>query len=73
MPTDYRDGDHEWIRELLAYPRTLEERLRFFKDTSEIRIPSSFALTSISSANSIPALCWSSLSKACLVKARSPQ
>ena len=39
MPTDYRDSDHDWIRELLDYPRTLEERLRFFDDTSQIRIP----------------------------------
>ena len=39
MPTDYRDTDHDWIRELLTYPRTLEERLKFFNDTSEIRIP----------------------------------
>ena len=39
MPTDYRDTDHDWIRELLDYPRTLEERLRFFDDTSQIRVP----------------------------------
>lgn len=39
MPTDYKPGDHDWIRELLDYPRQLEERLAFFDDTSQIRIP----------------------------------
>jgi Lon-like ATP-dependent protease len=39
MPTDYKASDHDWIRELLDYPRVLEERLAFFDDTSQIRIP----------------------------------
>jgi Lon-like ATP-dependent protease len=40
MPTDYKESDHDWIRELLDYPRALEERLAFFDDTSQIHIPS---------------------------------
>jgi Lon-like ATP-dependent protease len=39
MPTDYKETDYDWIRELLDYPRALEERLAFFDDTSQIRIP----------------------------------
>ncbi len=39
MAADYRAGDYAWIRELLDYPRTLEERLRFFDDTASIVIP----------------------------------
>ena len=39
MPTDYKETDHDWIRELLDYPRILEERLGFFDDTSQISIP----------------------------------
>jgi Lon-like ATP-dependent protease len=39
MSTDYKETDYEWIRELLDYPRILEERLSFFGDTSQIRIP----------------------------------
>ena len=39
MATDYKASDHDWIRELLDYPRALEERLAFFEDTSQIRIP----------------------------------
>jgi len=39
MPTDYKETDHDWIRELLDYPRILEERLAFFDDTSQISIP----------------------------------
>jgi len=39
MPTDYKESDYDWIRELLDYPRILEERLAFFDDTSQIRIP----------------------------------
>jgi Lon-like ATP-dependent protease len=39
MPNDYKETDYDWIRELLDYPRTLEERLGFFNDTSQIRIP----------------------------------
>jgi Lon-like ATP-dependent protease len=39
MPTDYKQTDYDWIRELLDYPRILEERLAFFDDTSQIRMP----------------------------------
>ncbi len=39
MASDYRDGDYTWIRELLDYPGVLEERLRFFEDTSQIPVP----------------------------------
>lgn len=39
MPSDYKQTDHEWIRELLHYPRILEERLGFFEDTSQISVP----------------------------------
>jgi Lon-like ATP-dependent protease len=39
MPTDYKETDYDWIRELLDYPRALEGRLAFFDDTSQIRIP----------------------------------
>jgi len=39
MTSDYKKNDYEWIKELLDYPRTLEERLNFFEDTSEIAIP----------------------------------
>ena len=39
MATDYRESDYSWIQELLEYPRTLDERLRFFEDTSQIRLP----------------------------------
>jgi len=31
MATDYRESDYRWIQELLEYPRTLDERLRFSK------------------------------------------
>ena len=39
MPSDYRDSDYTWIRELLDYPRALAERLGFFDDTSQIHLP----------------------------------
>ena len=39
MTSDYKANDYEWIKELLDYPRTLEERLNFFEDTSQIVIP----------------------------------
>jgi Lon-like ATP-dependent protease len=39
MPNDYRKNDYAWIKELLDYPRTLEERLDFFEDTSQIAVP----------------------------------
>ncbi len=37
--SDYKDNDYAWIKELLDYPRKLEERLDFFDDTSQIEIP----------------------------------
>ncbi len=37
--SDYKDNDYEWIKELLDYPRALEERLDFFTDTTQIDIP----------------------------------
>ena len=39
MSKDYGKNDYEWIKELLDYPHTLEERLRFFDDTSQITVP----------------------------------
>ncbi|MGD8522196.1 MAG: ATP-binding protein, partial [Desulfobacterales bacterium] len=39
MPNDYRKNDYTWIKELLDYPRTLEERLDFFEDTSQVAVP----------------------------------
>jgi Lon-like ATP-dependent protease len=39
MTSDYKDNDYGWIKELLDYPRTLEKRLKFFEDTSQIRVP----------------------------------
>ena len=39
MKSDYKDNDYEWIKELLDYPRTLEERLDFFSDTAQIEVP----------------------------------
>ena len=39
MMSDYKDNDYEWIKELLDYPHQLEERLEFFDDTSQIKIP----------------------------------
>jgi len=39
MSTDYKESDYSWIQELLDYPRSLDERLRFFEDTSQISIP----------------------------------
>jgi len=39
MPEDYRRDDYDWIRELLDYPRILEERLNFFEDTACIEVP----------------------------------
>ncbi len=40
MAADYRADDYAWIRELLDYPRSLDERLRFFEDTASIVTPS---------------------------------
>ena len=39
MTSDYKDNDYGWIKELLDYPRTLEKRLNFFEDTSQISVP----------------------------------
>jgi len=39
MTSDYKANDYDWIKELLDYPCTLEERLNFFEDTSQIAIP----------------------------------
>jgi Lon-like ATP-dependent protease len=39
MPSDYKEPDYTWIRELLDYPATLEKRLSFFSDTSQIAVP----------------------------------
>jgi Lon-like ATP-dependent protease len=39
MKSDYKDNDYEWIKELLNYPLTLENRLDFFVDTSQIEVP----------------------------------
>jgi Lon-like ATP-dependent protease len=39
MTSDYNDNDYGWIKELLDYPRTLEKRLKFFEDTSQISVP----------------------------------
>ena len=39
MTSDYNSNDYEWIKELLDYPHTLEERLNFFEDTSQIALP----------------------------------
>ena len=35
----YREEDYNWVKELLQYPRTVEERLGFFEDTSQVSIP----------------------------------
>jgi Lon-like ATP-dependent protease len=39
MPDDFKENDYNWIKELLEYPRTLEERLAFFENTSQLTIP----------------------------------
>ena len=39
MKSDYKRNDYEWIKELLEYPRTLEDRLDFFSDTAQIEVP----------------------------------
>ncbi len=39
MNSVYNDKDYEWVKELLWYPRNLEQTLDFFKDTSEVSIP----------------------------------
>ena len=39
MTSDYKENDYAWIKELMHYPRTLEQHLSFFKDTSKISVP----------------------------------
>jgi Lon-like ATP-dependent protease len=39
MDNVYNKNDYAWIKELLEYPQTLEERLNFFEDTSRIELP----------------------------------
>jgi Lon-like ATP-dependent protease len=39
MPSDYKENDYQWIKELLDYPATLEQRLGQFEDTSQIKLP----------------------------------
>ncbi len=39
MNKDYKENDYNWIKELMSYPQTLEKRLDFFKDTSDIPVP----------------------------------
>lgn len=39
MNSDFNENDYNWIKELMCYPRSLEKRLGFFKDTSEISVP----------------------------------
>lgn len=39
MNNHYNEKDYNWIRELMCYPETLDERLNFFEDTSQIEIP----------------------------------
>ena len=35
----YKEEDYNWVKELLQYPRTVEERLGFFEDTSQVSVP----------------------------------
>jgi len=39
MTSDYKENDYAWIKELMHYPKTLEQHLSFFEDTSEISVP----------------------------------
>ncbi|MBA4368602.1 MAG: hypothetical protein C0403_13305, partial [Desulfobacterium sp.] len=39
MPDEYTKNDCEWIKELMLYPKNLEDRLSFFQDTSQITVP----------------------------------
>ncbi|MBI5056866.1 MAG: ATP-binding protein [Nitrospirae bacterium] len=39
MYSIYRDEDYKWIKELMSYPRTLQQDLSSFKDTSQVKIP----------------------------------
>jgi len=40
MSCDYNENDYRWIKELLDYPATLQERLGQFDDTSQIELTS---------------------------------
>ena len=37
--SSYKEEDYAWINELLEYPDTLEKRLDFFNDTSQVEVP----------------------------------
>jgi Lon-like ATP-dependent protease len=39
MPSDYKENDYNWIKELLDYPASLETNLGSFTDTSQIKLP----------------------------------
>ena len=39
MNSDYKKNDYNWIKELMQYPQTMEERLDFFEDTSQVVVP----------------------------------
>ncbi|MBW1850631.1 MAG: ATP-binding protein [Deltaproteobacteria bacterium] len=39
MISEYSENDYKWIKELMSYPQTLEKRLDFFEDTSQISVP----------------------------------
>ena len=39
MISEYSENDYKWIKELMGYPQTLEKRLDFFEDTSQISVP----------------------------------
>jgi len=39
MPSDYKESDYIWIKELLDYPARLEKNLGSFTDTSQIKLP----------------------------------
>lgn len=39
MEIDYKKADYNWIKELMQYPRILEEGLGDFEDTSRISVP----------------------------------
>lgn len=39
MPDEYSENDYQWIKELMLYPQSLDDRLSFFDDTSQVPIP----------------------------------
>ena len=39
MTSDYKENDYAWIKELMHYPRNLEQHLSYFEDTSTIFMP----------------------------------